>query len=75
MQLMLDLMDIIGNKKDDNRYTCSSTPPANNVGYTQCNRVEEEPLFDYLTEYQYGSYWYMNSPSIIGVHIERLTNK
>ena len=60
-------------KQADGNYTCSSKLPAKNISYTQCNRVEQQPLFDYLTDYQYGSYWYMNNPSIIGIHIEQLS--
>jgi len=53
-------------------FTCSFQLPANGAGYTKCNRIEREPLFDYLTEYQYGAYRNMDSPSIVGVHIEKL---
>ncbi len=61
-------------KQNDGNFTCSSKPPAtHDISFTQCNRVVQQPLFDYLTDYQYGSYWYMNSPSIIGVHVEHLT--
>lgn len=60
-------------KQPDGNYTCSSQPPTNHIGYTKCNRVEQQPLFNYLTDYQYGSYWYMNSPSILGVHVEKLS--
>lgn len=59
-------------KKPDGNYTCSSKLPNNGASYTLCNRVVEVPLFDYLTDYQYGSYWYMNNPSLIGIHIEKL---
>jgi hypothetical protein len=59
-------------KKPDGNYTCTSKLPNNRIRYTLCNRVVEVPLFDYLTDYQYGSYWYMNSPSLIGIHIEKL---
>lgn len=60
-------------KQADGNYTCSAQLPAKNITYTQCNRVEQQPLFAYLTEYQYGSYWYMNNPAILGVHIEQLS--
>lgn len=61
-------------KKPDGRYTCSSKLPTTTVPYTRCNRVREVPLFDYLTDYQYGSYWYMNNSSILGIHIEKLSD-
>lgn len=57
----------------DGGYTCSSKLPTDGVGYTKCNRVEREPLFNYLTEYQYGSYRFMDNPSIVGIHIEKLS--
>lgn len=57
----------------DGSFTCSSQLPTNGVSYTNCNRIEREPLFDYLTEYQYGVYRNMDSQSIVGVHIEKLT--
>lgn len=60
-------------KQADGNYTCSAKLPAKGIKYTQCNRVDQQPLFNYLTDYQYGSYWYMNNPSIIGIHIEQLS--
>lgn len=54
-------------------YVCKAELPPANVPYTKCNRVESLPLFDYLTDYQYGSHWYMNWPTILGVHVEKLT--
>jgi hypothetical protein len=54
----------------DGHYSCSATLPAKNVKYTLCNRVESLPLFAYLTDYQYGSYRYMATPSLLGIHIE-----
>ncbi len=59
-------------KQADGNYACSANVPPGITNFTECNRVEEQPLFDYLTDYQYGSYWYMNSPSIIGIHLEQL---
>lgn len=55
-------------------YTCSANLPSNNTHVTQCNRVETQPLFDYLTDFQNGSYVYMSSPSIVGVHLEQLAD-
>ncbi|MDQ2995167.1 MAG: DUF1460 domain-containing protein, partial [Pseudomonadota bacterium] len=59
-------------QKSDGHYTCSAKQPEANTPYTQCNRVIEIPLFDYLTDFQYGAYWYMHNPSIIGLHVERI---
>lgn len=60
-------------KQANGDYTCSSTAPSDGTRYTQCNRVEQQTLFSYLTSYQYGTYVNMSSPSIIGVHIEKLS--
>jgi hypothetical protein len=59
-------------KLANGNYTCASTPPENQATYTRCNRVAALPLFEYLTDYQYGDYRYMTSPSILGVHIEKI---
>jgi hypothetical protein len=56
-------------------FVCSSLPPTHSTRYTHCNRVESLPLFAYLTNFQYGHYWYMQDPSLLGVHIEELVNK
>lgn len=55
-------------------YKCSNDRPTKGTNYTTCNRVERIPFFDYLTSFQFGTYWYMNWPAILGVHIEKLTN-
>jgi len=55
------------------RYVCTSHLPSQVLRYSSCNRVERLPLFDYLTDFQYGSYWYMNWPAIAGIHIEKLS--
>lgn len=60
-------------KQADGNYACTAKPPANHGDYTRCNRVVSLPLFDYLTDFQYGSYHYMKNASILGVHIESLT--
>ena len=39
---------------------------------TQCNRIVTMPLTDYLTMKFNGEYRYMNNPSILGVHIEKI---
>lgn len=53
-------------------YVCSAYPPSQDLPYSRCNRVERLPLFNYLTNFQYGSYWYMQNSSILGIHIEKL---
>ena len=53
-------------------YTCSDQPPPAGSPKLFCNRVESVPLVSYLTDYQYGAYRYMDNPSILGVHIEKL---
>lgn len=60
-------------QESKDHYVCSPKLPQNGQVYTQCNRVERLPLFDYLTTYQYSSHWYMDWPAILGVHIERLS--
>lgn len=59
-------------KKSKNQYACTSSLPRNVTKYTSCNRVQEQPLFDYLTDYQYGAYRNMDNQSIVGIHIEKL---
>lgn len=56
----------------DNHFACSAKLAEGVTSHTTCNRVHELPLFNYLTDYQYGSYLYMTNPSILGVHFERL---
>ncbi len=53
-------------------YVCTATPPAAGASSTTCNRVTALPLGDYLATYQYGSYIFMTSPSIVGIHVERI---
>jgi hypothetical protein len=60
-------------KSASGEYHCRSILPTKNTPFTQCNRVLQMPLYQYLTEYQYGKYPYMESPSILGVHIERFS--
>ncbi len=59
-------------KSPNNEYACTRALPKNVSKYTFCNRVLEQPIIDYLTDYQYGAYRYMDAPSILGVHLERL---
>lgn len=58
---------------NDQHLLCSAEPPAHNKRITMCNRVIELPLFDYLTDYQYGWYRIMQDNSILGLHIEKMT--
>jgi hypothetical protein len=53
-------------------YVCAPTPPSDNRHYTTCNRVENIPLIDYLTDYQYGRYRHLANPAILGIHFEKL---
>lgn len=59
-------------QKEDGRFICTSDRPPQGVRYTYCNRVEKLPLFNYLTDYQYGSFWHMNNAATLGLHIEKL---
>ncbi len=58
-------------RNNKGNYECSAIKPKNGH-YTMCNRVEKKPLFAYLTDYQFGSYWYMEWPAILGIHVEKL---
>ena len=60
-------------RRTDGTYGCDANPinPEPHAMST-CNRVMRIPLLDYLTDYQYGHYWYMDNPSIVGVHLESL---
>ena len=53
-------------------FVCTSLAPPPGTPYTFCNRVVSVPLADYLLDYQYGHYWYMDMPSLLGIHIEAL---
>lgn len=59
-------------QQPNGNYTCSADLPSDVAQYTTCNRVTQKPLFDYLTEYQYGKYTHMDNPSILGIHIEQI---
>ena len=59
--------------QQNGQFTCSPNKPADNsVKYTQCNRVERLPLADYLTRQQYLIHPFMDTSSIIGIHVEKL---
>lgn len=54
-------------------FMCSAAAPTKGTPSTRCNRVTTLPLYEYLTEFQYGAYWYMHNRTILGVHFEALT--
>lgn len=56
----------------EGNYVCTPDKPANNVKSTYCNRVEQLPLADYITRQQYTSHPFMDTVSIVGIHIEKL---
>lgn len=57
--------------KQNDQYVCSAKKPK--VGkYSKCNRVEQIPLYAYLTNYHYGNYWIMSNRALLGIHIEKL---
>jgi hypothetical protein len=59
-------------RKKDGGYACVAS--TNKTLYEKkCNRVMQLPLFDYLTEYQYGKYVHMDNPAMLGVHVEMFT--
>ncbi len=54
-------------------FFCTAQKPSHFKGkITQCNRIVTMPLTDYLTMKFNGEYRYMNNPSILGVHIEKI---
>jgi hypothetical protein len=59
-------------RENNGRYVCSAERPSDDRHYTTCNRVENIPLFAYLTDYQYAHYRYMKNPAILGIHFEKL---
>jgi hypothetical protein len=59
-------------QENNGHYVCSTDRPRDARRYTTCNRVENIPLFAYLTEYQYAHYRYMKNPTILGIHFEKL---
>jgi hypothetical protein len=66
-------MDYIWKKIDKTHYACIPSATQNaTTRYHTCNRVVTMPLFAYLTDYQYHSYWYMDYPVFLGVHIEKV---
>lgn len=59
-------------KQTNGQYTCTAKMPDRGQPIQYCNRVEQRPLFEYLTERQYGSHWYMHNTAFLGLHIEKL---
>ena len=62
------------NNVNTKNYYCTSSSdiPTGATPITACNRVMTMPLGDYLTRYEYGRYTFMDSPSIVGINIERI---
>ena len=60
--------------RDEQGYQCTDKKPQKKIVYTRCNRVIAMPLGDYLSQYEYGCYTYMNEPSILGLHFEKIIN-
>ncbi len=57
-------------QQPNGHYVCSPQAPAPGVKWTKCNRIVRMPLFDYLTDVQFGYYRLMDNPSILGIHVE-----
>lgn len=57
----------------DGHSVCTPRLPSAGTPYTRCNRVVAMPLYAYFTDYQLGSHWNMDMPSLLGVHIEQLS--
>jgi hypothetical protein len=56
-------------------YQCEANKPPAGTQFTQCNRVVSLPLKDYLTAMQYGKYTFMEEPSILGIHVEKILTR
>ncbi len=56
----------------ESNYVCTSDKPADNIKSTSCNRVEQLPLADYITRQQYSAHPFMDTASIVGIHVEKL---
>ena len=61
-------------KKNGGHYVCSKKMPKtkNKNQIIYCNRVVSLPLQDYFTAKKDGKYSYMNNPSILGIHLEKI---
>lgn len=62
--------------KTNEKYYCTrdAKVPLGSVKLTTCNRVTTMPFGDYLTRYFYGHYSFIEEPSILGIHIEKILN-
>ena len=58
--------------QQNRQYHCNKIKPSPGIKYSTCNRVLKMPLANYLTQKQFGVYAFMDSPSIIGLHLEKL---
>ena len=56
------------------RYHCDEKVPPKTASPVTCNRVVSMPLGEYLTTYRYGKYTYLDDPSILGIHVEKIMN-
>lgn len=61
-------------KNNQGVYQCEAKQPPKGTQFTQCNRIVSLPLKDYLTAIQYGKYTFMEEPSILGIHVEKIIN-
>lgn len=57
---------------ENNNYVCAYAKPTTIKKFTDCNRVEREPLSAYLIDYQYGWFWYLMDPAFLGIHLEKI---
>jgi hypothetical protein len=61
-------------KDKNNHYHCTATLPKNYSNTsTTCNRVESLPLANYILRNNYNAYTFMENPSFIGIHLEKIT--
>ena len=60
--------------KDKSKYYCTTFNkiPNGATELSTCNRVMSMPLADYITNYAYGSYTFMDTSSILGINIEKI---
>lgn len=55
------------------QYHCQARKPTQFIGsLTRCNRVETLPLSAYLLRKQNGHYLYLDNPSLLGIHLEKI---
>lgn len=62
--------------KGKNKYYCTADDrvPNGATKLTTCNRVMSMPLADYITNYSYGNYTFMDTTSILGINIEKINS-